>query len=99
MDLCGLWPYLNHVSFWSMDANEMSVNIALILGVTEMILIAAEIAVLYQSGFFFFSPIIAGVATIALLYFPSVRRYYHYPKKSSEELAARSSSRKSAIAR
>jgi hypothetical protein len=49
-----------------------------LLGVTQVVWIAAEVAMFYDLGFFIFYPIIAGmgVATLALCVLPSARRYF-----------------------
>ena len=53
--------------------------LTLLLGITEMVWIGAEIALFYDLGFFFFYPIIAGMGAITaiLCLFPSVKAFYH----------------------
>lgn len=53
--------------------------LTVILGMTEIIWIGAEIILFYDLGFFIFYPIIAGmgVVTVLLSLLPSVRKFYH----------------------
>jgi hypothetical protein len=72
----GLLPIALTYGLWT--RKKLAWDFTLLLGVTEIIWIAAEIGMFYQLGFIFFYPLIAGmgVVTIALCLVPSVRRYY-----------------------
>jgi hypothetical protein len=72
----GLVPIALTHALWA--RKNLAWRLTLVLGLTEVAWIAAEVILFYDLGFFFFYPIIAGmgVVTVALCLLPSVRRFY-----------------------
>ena len=64
--------------------------LTVLLGVTQIVWIAAEVVMFYSLGFFFFYPIISGmgVLTVARSLQPSVRNFYSTPKLKVESIHA-----------
>lgn len=72
----GLLPIMFSFGLWAQ--RKWAWTLTLLLGVTEIVWIAAEIVMFYNFGFFFFYPIISGMGavTVVLCLLPSVRRFY-----------------------
>jgi len=72
----GLLPLALVYGLWT--GRKLGWTLTLLLGVTEIPWIAAEVFMFYDLGFFFFYPIIAGmgVVTLVLCCLPGVRRFY-----------------------
>ena len=74
----GLVPIVLALGLWS--RMRLAWILALVLGVTEIAWITAEVVLFYDLGFFIFYPIIAGMGLVTLVLglLPSVRAYYDF---------------------
>src|SRR5271165_3654642 len=72
----GVLPIVFAYGVWT--RSRLAWILTLLLGITEIVWIAAEIIMFSTFGFFFFYPIIAGmgVVTVGLSLLPSVRKFY-----------------------
>jgi hypothetical protein len=72
----GLIPMILAYGLWSQK--KWAWYLTLLLGITEITWIGAEVTIFYDLGFFFFYPIIAGMGaiTVLLCLLPSVRNFY-----------------------
>ena len=72
----GLFPLTLAYGLWF--GRTLAWLLTLLLGITEIVWIVAEVVLFYDFGFFIFYPIVAGLGavTATLCLFPSVRRFY-----------------------
>lgn len=93
----GFLPIIFVFGLWTQK--KWAWTLTLLLGLTEIAWIVTEVVLLYNLGFIFFYPLIAGmgIVTAALCLLPSVRRFYSRPN-ITEKIRTKSITEKETIA-